>query len=546
MPDGRIYVLPLFWNTAWQRWLDWKEIVPVPDGNRDLRQLWNINCFNCHATNIQRNFDLGSRTFATTWTEMGIGCESCHGPGAAHAANPPGHIVSMRSATRRQVFDTCAYCHGNKTNYFLGFTPGERLDDFVEPALISDPIPESDPQGEFWPDGRPSRFNRPQALAQSGCFRAGAIACTNCHVAHGSANAHSLKLPIEESDRLCTQCHTVGSGGAGRAGGCGRAGAADVTGTAKTIADLSTHTHHARDIGRQPLHRVPHERRQLAHAHAAADHTFAPPVPELTARYGIPNACTTCHDDRSPEWAATTMDGWYGHGTRRDAAVRATGAIYGGGSGDAGSVDALAALAIDLAQPAFLRASAAGFLGRLPAASSSEAARTSLASAVADPDAMVRIAAVRSLGIVGGPAVTGALVARLEDSSRVVRAKTAEALLGLGVVALGGPAGAALTHAQAEYGQSLRAFPDSASDQASLGWLQASIGLTQAATRSLQDARTLDPNDARPLVYLGVIAAKAGRYADAIASWQQAKKLNPAYPNLDRLIGEATQRMTPR
>ena len=38
------------------------------------------------------------------------------------------------------------------------------------------------------------------------------------------------------------------------------------------------------------------------------DHTFQPPVPEITAAFGVPNACTTCHDDRSPEWAARQMD----------------------------------------------------------------------------------------------------------------------------------------------------------------------------------------------------------------------------------------------
>ncbi|HMB80184.1 MAG TPA: cytochrome c3 family protein, partial [Vicinamibacterales bacterium] len=226
LPDGQMYVLPVFWNVAWQRWLDWKEIAPVPDSNRDIRQIWNVNCFNCHATNLQRNFDVSARTFKTSWTEMGIGCEMCHGPGAAHAAKPPANIFSMKRATPKQIFDTCAYCHGNKINYFTGFTPGDRLDDFVQPALISDPVPESDPQGEFWPDGRPSRFNRPQALTQSGCFRAGAIACTSCHVAHGSANAHSLKVPIEQSDRLCLQCHDAGAGGAGRAGGSVRAGTA--------------------------------------------------------------------------------------------------------------------------------------------------------------------------------------------------------------------------------------------------------------------------------------------------------------------------------
>ena len=55
------------------------------------------------------------------------------------------------------------------------------------PFLVSEPIPENDLQGEFWPDGRPSRFNRPQALTLSGCFKAGAISCSNCHVAHGIA-----------------------------------------------------------------------------------------------------------------------------------------------------------------------------------------------------------------------------------------------------------------------------------------------------------------------------------------------------------------------
>ena len=44
----------------------------------------------------------------------------------------------------------------------------------------------------------------------SGCFQAGAIACTNCHVAHGSRYEHSLKVNIYQGrygDTLCTQCH---------------------------------------------------------------------------------------------------------------------------------------------------------------------------------------------------------------------------------------------------------------------------------------------------------------------------------------------------
>ena len=52
LPDGRIYVLPVFWHIESRRWVDWKEITPIPDGAHDLRQIWNTNCFNCHATNL--------------------------------------------------------------------------------------------------------------------------------------------------------------------------------------------------------------------------------------------------------------------------------------------------------------------------------------------------------------------------------------------------------------------------------------------------------------------------------------------------------------
>ena len=195
-------------------------ITPIPDGAHDLRQIWNANCFNCHGTNIVQGYDVETKRYNSTWTEMGIGCEACHGPGRPHVAlmdewekNPaskPAYdnsaknrgltdilkVLSPRSADPRRVYDTCAYCHGNKTNIFVGFRGGDRYDDYALPFLVSGEIPSNDLQGEFWPDGRPNRFNRPQALTLSGCFQAGAIACTNCHVAHGSRNEHSLKVNI--------------------------------------------------------------------------------------------------------------------------------------------------------------------------------------------------------------------------------------------------------------------------------------------------------------------------------------------------------------
>ncbi len=572
--DGRIYVLPTFWDIAGQRWLDWSDLAPVPESEHDLRQIWNVNCFNCHATNIERNFDVAARSFATTATEMGVGCEACHGPGSAHVALttaweaapatlPPldlrdGNrgltddlrVFSARTADRRQVYDSCAYCHGNKKNVMLGFTPGARLEDFAQLTLISDPVPASDQQGEFWPDGRPSRFNRPQALTLSGCFQSGQLTCTNCHVAHGSTNDHSLTVPLEQSDRLCTQCHQP----------------------LAEAAALSRHSHHpAESPGSRCVqcHMSDVNWRLLMRRR---DHTFAPPVPEITARYGTPNACTTCHEARSPEWAAATMDTWYGNAARRRAVVDVADTVYRAGSGDRTALDPLGALAIDRSRGSLLRASAAGFIGRLlaPGGAVSSDVLRALVSASADPEPMVRISAVRSLGGVGsvraasGPApgdpaseagmsatasstvspASDALLTRLRDDARVVRIAAAEAILYAGVAPRTEAEVAALARAQVEYAESLAAFPDVASNHAALGWLRASQGRVGEATRALQRARALDPADAQPHVYLGVLAARQGRYDAAIAAWRTARGLNPTYPNIDRLIAEATARLS--
>jgi predicted CXXCH cytochrome family protein len=371
LPDGRIYVLPVFWHVAAKRWIDWKELTPIPDGAHTIRQIWNANCFNCHATNIVQGYDVAGKKYQSTWTEMGIGCEGCHGPGKQHIAlmeawekDPDSRpkydpssknkqlteifkIFTTRSAEPRRVYDMCAYCHGNKTNMFVGFKGGDRYADYAMPFLVSQPIPDNDLQGEFWPDGRPNRFNRPQALTLSGCFKAGAIACTNCHLAHSSQNDFSLKVNIHEGrngDTLCTQCHTtpkyVGSG-------------------------LQTHTFHAPDSEGSrcvSCHMSDVNWRLL---NRRRDHTFQAPVPENTARFGIPNACTTCHDDRTPEWASKQMNTWWSDGDRRAKSASIADTLYRAGSGDTTVLPALAKLAVDRSEGLLLRASAAEYIARL-------------------------------------------------------------------------------------------------------------------------------------------------------------------------------------
>lgn len=599
LPDGRIYVLPAFWHVESRRWIDWKEITPVPDGTHDFRQIWNANCFNCHATNLVQGFDVDSKTYRSTWTEMGIGCEACHGPGRSHAAvmeawkrDPtlkPAYdkkIFSPASSAPRQVFDTCAYCHGNKTNYFGGFRAGDRYEDYALPFLVSAPIPENDLQGEFWPDGRPNRFNRPQALMQSGCFEAGAVTCTSCHVAHGSSNPFSLKVDVEEGrsgDLLCTQCHAnapvaAASRVAEQAAALRPAAvvsrAPDSPARVAPWSDVEIERHTFHDAGSAgsrcvSCHMSDVNWRLLVRRR---DHTFQPPVPEITTAFGTPNACTTCHDDRSPEWAARQMDAWWGDAPRRQTAAEVADTIYRAGSGDTSVVPALMRLGVDRSQSALVRASAVDFIQQLIAGtrrtasvqsqtsfgSASQSRKAAEASApvrmtpelvnavigaAADPEPIVRASAVRTLAVFGREdRIVAAVLARLVDSARVVRRNAAETLLAFGIADLPGRAGEALARAQDEFVLGMNMFPDAAGNHAEVGWMQSERGRLEEAHRALDRATALDARFARPLVIKGVLAARAERFGEAVDLWKKAREIDPAYPNIDRLIAEASSR----
>ena len=563
LPDGRIYVLPVFWHSETQRWLDYREITPVPDDpSHDFRQIWNVSCVNCHATNLVRNFDAARNRFQTTWTEMGIGCEACHGSGRAHIDDPQHlQIFTMKKVPPRQIFDACGYCHGNKNNVFFGFEPGDRYEDFALPFLISEPIPANDPQGDFWPDGRPSRFNRPQALTISGCFQKGEATCTSCHRMHGSQQAHSLKVAVEapggghtrQSDALCTQCH-VTDGQIAHPSDTDPFRLQNPTARATAIPDLAAHTHHApASQGSRCIncHMSDVNWRLITRR---LDHTFQAPVPELTAKFGVPNACTTCHEEKSPEWAAATLDRWYGNRERRQSVVMMAETFYRAGTGDTRVLADTARLAVDRSHGTLIRASAAEFAGALVAKTPIAApgpgglrtvdtpVMNSLIGAANDPEPTVRATAVRSLGLTLDAQAIPPITAHLVDAARVVRVRAAEALLGFGLTTLEGAAGAALTRAQDEWMESLRTFNDAASDHVVLARLLSARGQSDTARRELGTAIRLEPDNPRPHVELGIIAARAARYDEAVQHFKAAKALAPAYPNLDRLIEEAAKR----
>ncbi len=108
-PGGRYQALNVAWDTrpkaaGGQRWFHLYPGEKVD--HRDVlhwtgpAQNWNFMCADCHSTNLQKRYDAASDRYDTTWSEINVSCEACHGPGSRHVewARKP---AAARTAGRR-------------------------------------------------------------------------------------------------------------------------------------------------------------------------------------------------------------------------------------------------------------------------------------------------------------------------------------------------------------------------------------------------------------------------------------------------------------
>ncbi len=90
-PDGRLQALNIAWDTrpaeaGGQRWF---HLYPDEQIDADdelhwtrLSQNWNYMCADCHSTGYRKNYDPSTDEFSSTWTDIDVACEACHGPGS--------------------------------------------------------------------------------------------------------------------------------------------------------------------------------------------------------------------------------------------------------------------------------------------------------------------------------------------------------------------------------------------------------------------------------------------------------------------------------
>jgi len=267
----------------------WANHYPDPKGDNSGRPTGPL-CDGCHSV----HFDIATSKPA----EWNVGCEMCHGAGSEHAARPTrNNILNPARMDYVQANDTCIQCHsqgqplrnpiqGKYYDWPVGYHVGLKLADFwkLEPHRL----------GELsfthFPDGTAHK-NRMQGndFTQSLMYARG-VTCFSCHDPHGSPNQAILRKPIGE---LCMTCHGPN------------------TQNGPHAISIEAHTHHKPGSpGSQCVAcHMPQIEQTIANVNVAS-HTFHFTTPSMTDSLKIPNACNTCHRDKSTAWAADALAHW--------------------------------------------------------------------------------------------------------------------------------------------------------------------------------------------------------------------------------------------
>jgi predicted CXXCH cytochrome family protein len=534
MPGGRLQPLSIAWDArpvvdGGQRWFHLYpgQAIAFSDNLHwtGRQQNWNYMCADCHSTNVRKGYGAGTDTFQTTWSEINVSCEACHGPGARHAAwadtwplarallwetngltaalterqNVTWGLNTTVGAPRRstpRTTDTeiqiCAQCHSRRAQIADGYTAGASFDDFY--AL--QPIVE----GLYHPDGQPlDEVYVTGSFLQSRMYAAG-VTCSDCH------DPHSQQLRAS-GNALCVGCHTPASYDA-----------------------PAHHFHEAASAGAQCVACHMPDTTYMG-VDARRDHSFRVPRPDQSVTMDVPNACTGCHVDQTPGWAAEQLRSWLGRdpvGFQRFAE-----AFHAAEQSAQGASLDLRDLTRDPTAAPIVRASALARLRESPDANAIDAAR----AALTDPDATVRRSALLLLEELP-PRDRAALAAPLlDDPARAVRIQAAE-LLAPAVSLLSGNAGLErFEHASMDFIASQRYNADRVENRLTLGTFFAELGRVEDAETEYRAAIGLAPSFGPAYVNLADLIRRQGQETEAELTIREGLTRSPGDPALHHALG---------
>jgi Tfp pilus assembly protein PilF len=428
-PDGRVQALSISWDSrpkaqGGQRWFHLypdEKISSQDDLHWTRRnQNWNFMCAECHSTGIRKNYNPQTDTFRTSFSEITVGCESCHGQGSQHVSwarkqkqwlpfgrtDDPSLGLLVRYAERlntdwpidpstgsakrsqppaklRPEVETCGLCHARREQLTEDWKPGRPLPETHNVNLLR--------RGLFHADGQMlDEVYNYASFKQSRMFAAG-VTCSDCH------DPHSGKMRLT-GDHACLQCHDHEKFSSPR------------------------HHHHAHvqpAVTCAACHMPKQTYMVIDDRH---DHSFRIPRPDLSASLGIPNTCNACHQDQPAQWAAAAIEAW--HGPNRKGHQTYAPAFAAAWATQPNAAGMLTEIATNPAVPGIARATALSELS----AFLSPALQSALAKGLADDDPMVRLGALDLLERAPAAQIWAIAAPLLRDPVRGVRIRAAQLL----------------------------------------------------------------------------------------------------------------------
>jgi len=485
-PDGRVQVLRESWDTENKKWF----FVTPPDVTDEriepgdplhwtgIAQNWNTTCADCHSTNVHKNYDPRTNKYHTTFDEIDVSCEECHGPGSVHVdlarkwsplwdRNVGYGLVSLKNKALDTQLETCAKCHARRYQVHEDFRPGQPFLEHYEPSLLAASLYHADGQilDEVYEYG---------SFLQSKMY-ANRVQCTDCH------DPHSLKLKFT-GNQLCAQCHVPAK------------------------YDTPGHHHHpAGSTGAQCVECHMPSRLYMV-IDSRRDHSFRVPRPDLSVELGTPNACNDCHTrpDETYQWAADAVRKW--HGDKRPDDPHWAPAIAAARAAKPGGAELLLDVLERKTTPAIVRATALDLLSNYPTSRSVEVRRESLQ----DSDPLIRLAAVRALTTDAGPQLIADLATKTSDSVAAVRVAAAGRMAYMPLNSLSDPQRNALEKALIEFRSIQQHALDHAGGHLTLGALDRHHGHIGRAMEHFQSAIELEPYMSGPRGELATLLQQQG------------------------------------
>jgi Flp pilus assembly protein TadD len=261
------------------------------------------------------------------------------------------------------------------------------------------------------------------------------------------------------------------------------------------------------------------------------DHSFRIPRPDLSTKLQTPNACNDCHKDKSPEWAASAFEDWFG--AARKGFQNYAEAFHATWTDAPDAAKLLAAVASDKDTPAFARASALTELSSYLSPSNIDLARKGLS----DPDPMVRIDALDMLERIPGAQLWPILSPLLSDSSLGVRIKAVSLLADVSAANQSAADRERFERAAAEFVTAQRLNADRPEARATLGNFYARRGLAADAETEYKAALRLSPQYAPAAVNLADLYGRLGKDSEGESVMRAAIALTPKDAGLHHALG---------